>query len=71
MSDTEADWYQRYGSWDDEAIKKLSKKSVEFAKEATGQNTKKVTPPPEKTGPRGGRYTEAITKDGRRYRRYF
>jgi hypothetical protein len=24
-----------------------------------------------KTGPRGGRYTEAVTKDGRPYRRYF
>ncbi len=27
--------------------------------------------PPEKKGPRGGRYTEATSKDGRRYRRYF
>lgn len=28
-------------------------------------------PPPTKQGPRGGRYTEATTKDGRKYRRYF
>ena len=28
-------------------------------------------PPQPKTGPRGGRYTEAKTKDGRPYRRYY
>jgi hypothetical protein len=28
-------------------------------------------PPPVRTGPRGGRYTEAKTREGRRYRRYF
>jgi len=28
-------------------------------------------PPPIRTGPRGGRYTEAKTRQGRRYRRYF
>ena len=28
-------------------------------------------PVQEKEGPRGGRYTEARTKDGRPYRRYF
>ena len=65
---SEADWYQRYGSWDDEAIKKLSKKSVEFAEQVPKP---KPSAPPEKQGPRGGRYTEAVTKDGRRYRRYF
>jgi len=27
--------------------------------------------PTPKKGPRGGRYTDGITKDGRRYRRYF
>ena len=29
------------------------------------------TSPTPKRGPRGGRYTDGITKDGRRYRRYF
>ena len=33
------------------------------------KNTKK--PPEVKRGPRGGRYTEDITEDGRPYRRYF
>ena len=28
-------------------------------------------PPPVRTGPRGGRYTEGKTREGRRYRRYF
>ena len=28
-------------------------------------------PPAVKRGPRGGQYTEATTKEGRRYRRYF
>ena len=32
---------------------------------------KRRKPPTEKRGPRGGRYTEATTKEGRRYRRYF
>lgn len=27
--------------------------------------------PQVKVGPRGGRYTEEVTRDGRRYRRYF
>ena len=32
---------------------------------------KRPKPPAVKRGPRGGRYTEDITKEGRRYRRYF
>lgn len=37
--------------------------------DVTGSN---VEPVPEiKFGPRGGRYTEEVTKNGRRYRRYF
>jgi hypothetical protein len=34
------------------------------------QNPQK-SPPIAKRGPRGGRYTEALTDDGRPYRRYF
>ena len=30
-----------------------------------------AAPPQKKVGPRGGRYTDARTKDGRPYRRYF
>ena len=34
-------------------------------------DSERPAPPVAKTGPRGGRYTEAKTKEGRRYRRYF
>ena len=35
----------------------------------TGSNVEPL--PKIKIGPRGGRYTEEVTKNGRRYRRYF
>ena len=34
-------------------------------------DAERPTPPAIKSGPRGGRYTEAKTKEGRPYRRYF
>ena len=36
-----------------------------------GYVNEQKTPPEVKKGPRGGRYTEAKTKEGRPYRRYF
>lgn len=40
--------------------------------EPIGNSWGKVEQPPKpKQGPRGGRYTEAVTKDGVPYRRYF
>jgi hypothetical protein len=40
--------------------------------EPIGESWEKVEQPPKpKRGPRGGRYTDSVTKDGVPYRRYF
>ena len=65
-----------------EAQEHSQKSMVDYVREAhelnpdTGPNPQPLPPnsdrsPEVKRGPRGGRYTEDRTKDGRPYRRYF
>ena len=51
----------------------LQRRTEEALKDQRGlkANLPEDHPPTPKKGPRGGRYTEARTKDGRPYRRYF
>ena len=51
------------------ATREMVRKVAENMDFSPGQSV--PSSPAVRTGPRGGKYTEAVTKEGRKYRRYF
>lgn len=56
---------------DREATRELVRKQSENMDFSSGHSYSLDPDPAVRRGPRGGKYTEAVTKEGRPYRRYF